>query len=426
VAAYFAIGGIVGALTMRVTERINAYFFAGLSIALANCFVVGVFNLPERLLADGTGFTSLLGYAVLNGLGAAMTALAAIFLLTFAFNLTTSVKLAELSQPNQPLLQRLLREAPGTYQHSLQVANLCEQAASAIGADAELVRIAALYHDIGKMLNPAFFVENQVDGVNPHDVLADPYRSADIIINHVVDGDRLARQYRLPARIRDFILEHHGTTRVGYFYNQAVRELDDPDGVDEDQFRYPGPRPRSRETAILMLADASESTVRARKPGSRAEVAEIIGGLIEQRIAEKQLDHSGLTLRDLDAIHQILVELLQSVFHPRINYPAAVSRRTLGLDLGEAAETVRPADLPARPVPAKDGTAELPRAGTSTPAGDGPRDDGRGEQRGVNGFRSPIDDDETPVSQVPPLRRTSLVPAVTPPAEPETNVPPIA
>ncbi len=210
IAMMVIVGGIVGALLLRRSERLNSYFFAGLVIALANVVIVTLFNLEMITSDEGAALGTLILFAVINGVIAAMAALATMYVITLLFNLPTSLKLVELSQPNQPLLQRLLREAPGTYQHSLQVANLSEQAANAVGANAELMRVAALYHDIGKMLNPAFFVENQADNVNPHEALNDPYRSADIIISHVTDGERLARQYPAAGAHPRF---HHGASR---------------------------------------------------------------------------------------------------------------------------------------------------------------------------------------------------------------------
>jgi putative nucleotidyltransferase with HDIG domain len=314
------VGGMVGALTLRRSERFNSYFLAGLIVAGTHTIVVTIFNqiTPNPDMELGL----LILYSLINGILSAAVAIAGMYVITLAFNLPTSLKLIELSQPNQPLLQRLLREAPGTYQHSLQVANLGEQAANAVGANAELVRVAALYHDVGKMENPAFFIENQVEDVNPHDVLNDPYRSAYIIISHVTEGDEMARQYRLPTRIRDFIREHHGTTQVVYFYRQAVERAGDSAEVDIEQFTYPGPRPRTRETAILMLADTCESTVRARRPTSKQEIADIVQEMTDTRMRGGQLDDSGLTLNDLKAIRAIFIEMLQAVFHPRINYPA--------------------------------------------------------------------------------------------------------
>lgn len=411
-AALIVMGGMIGALILRRSERLNSYFFAGLVIAIVNTIVVTLFNLEMLAANDAYSLSLRVVYAMINGIVSAMAALAGMYLVTLIFNLPTSLKLVELSQPNQPLLQRLLREAPGTYQHSLQVANLCEQAANAVGANAELVRVAALYHDLGKMLNPAFFVENQVDSVNPHDVLNDPYRSADIIISHVTDGDRLARQYRLPSRIRDFIIEHHGTTLVSYFYNQAISQADEAESVDIDQFTYPGPRPRTRETAIMMLADTCESTVRARKPTRKQEIADIVQQMIDARLRAGQLDDSYLTLNDLNNIRSIFIEMLQAVFHPRINYPplppagaarepselAAEAQRgreiadTVGIEMtaepNDASTESRPVSPKTEP-PAKPESAPKPRVPLS------------GE------FSAPLlgDDDEAPLLEVPPLRR---------------------
>lgn len=391
VAALVMAGGMSGALTLRRSERLNNYFFAGLVVAATNALVVTIFNLELLNIRDGSNLTLLILYALLNGVIAAMAALAGIYGMTYAFNLPTSIKLVELSQPSQPLLQRLLREAPGTYQHSLQVANLCEQAANAVGANAELVRVAALYHDVGKIPNAAFFVENQVDGANPHDLLNDPYRSAAIIINHVTDGDKLARQYRLPARIRDFILEHHGTSLASYFYTKAVNAAGDADAVDPEPFTYPGPKPQSRETAIMMLADTCESIVRARKPANKQEIAEIVGEIFDRRMRDGQLDEAVITLRDLEQTREIFVEMLQGVFHPRINYPAP---------LPKSSSQELPSDTTVR------ASLEAPRTSMTTPSV--PAD--RLRETNVNGVALPPEvDGVIPKAQTP----ASPIPAVT-------------
>ena len=327
VATLVGTGGLIGILTLRSTDRLNNYFVSGLVIGLANTIVATIFNLGQinTQSVSGASLSLLVSFSLINGIFAAAAAIAGMYLVTLLFNLTTNLKLAELGQPNQPLLQRLLREAPGTYQHSLQVANLSEQAALSIGADSELVRVSALYHDIGKMLNPAFFSENQqFGGGNPHDVLDDPYRSADIIISHVTEGDDLARQYRLPNRMRDFIREHHGTTEVYVFYRKAVNAAGgDESAVDIDEFRYPGPRPQTRETAIMMMADSCESAVRSIGPTSKQQVLEIVHDIIDTKMRTGQLDDSPLTIHDIKAIQRIFVEMLQAVYHPRIDYKKA-------------------------------------------------------------------------------------------------------
>ncbi len=327
-AALVAVGGLIGALTLKRAERLNNFFFAGLMVAVINMGVAAIFNLDTATDAAATGgLLLLLVYSLINGILTAAAAVAGMYILTVIFNLPTALKLIELSQPNQPLLQRLLREAPGSYTHSLQVANLAEQAANIIGANAELVQVAALYHDIGKMLNPAFFTENQQEGRNPHDTLNDPHRSADIIISHVTEGDEMARQHRLPNRIRDFIREHHGTSQVYVFYRQAVILAGDDEGaVDRGDFRYPGPKPRTRETAILMLADSCEAAVRSRKPKTKGEIAETVNSVIDGKRTSGQLDDSNLTLRDVKDITRIFVDMLQAVYHPRIDYDEAISK----------------------------------------------------------------------------------------------------
>ncbi len=421
-AALVGVGGVMGTLSLRRSERLNSFFFAGLVVSLANIIVIGIFHLGMAN-AEGISTALLFLYALFNGVLSGMVALAGLYLITLLFNLPTGLKLVELSQPNQPLLQRLLREAPGTYQHSLQVANLGEQAADAVGANAALVRVAALYHDIGKILNPAFFVENQADNVNPHDMLNDPYRSADLIISHVVDGEKMARSYRLPQRIRDFILEHHGTTLVSYFYNQALTQAGSDETVDADQFTYPGPKPRSRETAILMLADNCESTVRAIKPSNKAQIEEIIDRIFDTRVREGQLSASGLTLNDLPTVRDIFVDMLQAVFHPRIQYPNAPSPElgmrhpndrlpestVAGLSEVGTSKLIAPPAAPRLDTPKEPEVKREPAPPTPPPSI--PR---YSQTQDIS--PAILDDDDSPMPDVPPLpRRTDESAEVKPP-----------
>jgi putative nucleotidyltransferase with HDIG domain len=190
----------------------------------------------------------------------------------------------------------------------------------AVGADAFLTRVGSYYHDIGKMARPHFFVENRLEGTSPHEQL-DPWSSAQIIISHIKDGLEMARRYKLPRRIRDFIAEHQGTGMVRYFYHEAQKQAGEDQVVDEKDFRYPGPRPQSKETAILMLADSCESAVRAARPDSKEELDETVRRIINQRLIEGELSDSDLTLRDLETIRNVFVGLLQGVHHPRIQYP---------------------------------------------------------------------------------------------------------
>jgi len=236
--------------------------------------------------------------------------------------LTTALQLIEISRPDLPLLQFFLRNAAATYQHSLQVANLAEQAAELIGADALLTRVGALFHDVGKALNPMFFIENQPHGeMNTHEDI-DPVEASAAIIAHVTDGVTLAHKHKLPRRIDDFILEHHGTMVTRYQYNQALEKAGgDASKVDVEKFRYPGPRPRSRETGLLMLADGSEARARAQRPQTEDDIRKIVLATIEGAQKQGQLDNTQLTLRDLSIITDAFVTILRGAYHPRITYP---------------------------------------------------------------------------------------------------------
>jgi len=318
---FYLLSTIFGVLTLGKAQRILAFFWAGAVIASCGS-LIAIANRLLLLETDWVGITTVVGAALLNGIASASLAVLLQFFLAQFLGMTTPLQLLEISRPDHPLLQRALRNAPGTYQHSLQVANLAEQAAERIGADTLLTRVGALYHDVGKALNPVFFIENQLPGSpNPHEQF-DPVSSASIIIKHVNDGVELARQYRIPRRIQDFILEHHGTMVARYQYVNAVKAAGgDESLVDPEQFRYPGPRPGSRETAILMLADGSEARVRAERPKDTDETLTLIKSVIQNRISMGQLDDTDLTLRDLNAIAESFSNTLRGVYHPRIEYP---------------------------------------------------------------------------------------------------------
>jgi putative nucleotidyltransferase with HDIG domain len=225
-------------------------------------------------------------------------------------------------RPDHPLQRRLQQEALGTYQHTLSVANLVEAAADVIGADSLLARVGTLYHDIGKMANPGFFIENRVEGSsNPHEQLK-PLESATIIKAHVHDGLAMARSYRLPQQITAFVAEHHGTLPILFFLDRARHESEAANQTfDERPYFYNGPVPASRETAILMLADGCESAVRANRPTANEEIDKIVQKIIQQRLDLHQLDQSGLTLNDVKGIRESFVRTLRGMYHPRIRYP---------------------------------------------------------------------------------------------------------
>ena len=316
---YLFLGSVTGALSLGKAERLNSFVRAGIWVIIVNLLLLFAFYLMVPV-TDEQGIMELAFAGAINGVFASSFTLVIYYLLGQVFGVTTSLQLLEISRPNHPLLRQLLLKAPGTYHHTLIVSNMAEEAAVAVGADSLLTRVGSYYHDIGKIMRPYFFIENNTDGENPHDRI-DPYTSARIIISHVSDGVKLARQYHLPPAIIDFIKEHHGTTRVEYFYHKAVQMADDASQVDESAFRYPGPKPHSTETAILMLADSSEAVVRAQKPQSQEEMLEAIRSVINRRLMSGQLDMSPLTLQDLSLIAEAFARVLQGIHHPRIKYP---------------------------------------------------------------------------------------------------------
>ncbi|MFB0533748.1 MAG: HD family phosphohydrolase [Anaerolineae bacterium] len=324
--AYAIVGGLIASLGLWRAESLNAFLRAGLYAILANVAVILAFRLPDPKF-DLLGMVQLVLASVGNGGLSAILTLGGFFLLGSVFDITTPLRLMELSRPTHPLLRQLLLKAPGTYHHSLLVSNMAEQAAEQIGADALLARVGAYYHDIGKTVRPYFFVENQADGINVHDRL-DPKTSAQIIVSHTKDGLELARKYRLPGKIQEFITQHHGAGRVSYFYQQARQREGDTGAVNEDDFRYPGPRPVSREVAIVMLADGCESAVRSARPTSPEKIDELVRKVINDRLLRGELDDSDLTLRDLDKIREAFTSILQGVFHPRIKYPAGALKES--------------------------------------------------------------------------------------------------
>jgi hypothetical protein len=318
-AIYATMGGLVAALALDRVERIGEMFRAGAFVALTHVSVLAILHLVEDATQPSELVASTLAGIVNGGLSSSL-ALGVLFIVGPLFDIVTTMRLIELSRPERPLLQRMLREAPATYHHSLMVANLAEQAAESIEANALLARVGAYYHDIGKIARPYFFTENQTDGLNPHDRL-DPETSADVIVGHVSDGLKLARRYRLPTRVRAFIPEHHGGSRVSFLYQKAVQLAGDEKLVSEKRFRYPGRKPQSKETALVMLADGCEAAVRSARPESAEEVAEIVNRIIDQRIEDGQLNESGLTLQDIETIKEVFASALKGTFHPRIKYP---------------------------------------------------------------------------------------------------------
>jgi hypothetical protein len=273
-------------------------------------------------LSQGWSTSTILGSCLLDlavALGSAALAMIVMPMAESATRITTDLTLLELSDLGRPLLRRLALEAPGTWAHSLAMASLCESACNIIGANGLLARVGCYYHDIGKLANPGHFMENQGGAPNPHDLLS-PQQSARIIQSHVADGIALAEAAHLPEVVKAFIPEHHGTTYITYFLSRARGS--DPDGrVDPADFRYPGPRPQSAETAVAMLADSAEAAVRVLGNPTPEAVRSAIEHLVQQKVGSGQLDDAPLTLRDLDRIKREFARVMSGTYHKRIGYP---------------------------------------------------------------------------------------------------------
>ncbi len=310
-------GGIVGIYLCNRAEQRNALVWAGLAVSCVN--LMSIFSL--EMLSSGEWFSSLKisTWGIGSGLLSGVFLIGTLPIWENLFGIVTPIKLMELANPNHPVLKRLLMEAPGTYHHSIIVANLAENAAEAIGADGLLARVGAYYHDIGKLKRPLYFKENQIATGNPHDKLS-PTLSTNIIISHAKDGVELAKRYKVPRVVQDFISQHHGTTAVAYFYHKA-KENNNENRIHIDDFRYPGPKPKKKETAIVMLADTVEAAVRSISDPTPGKVERLIRKLIKDKMDDGQLDDCHLTLKDLNTVANAFSGVMTGVFHERIEYP---------------------------------------------------------------------------------------------------------
>lgn len=310
--------GAVGVLALSRIDSRSQMIRATLLVGVANFMGVLAFALVET--TNATEMLELAGWGLFNGLISGWIAIGSLPMFENFSGITTHFRLLDLSNMNEPLLRKLTLEAPGTYQHSMMVANLSEQAARAIGADSLLCRVGAYYHDIGKIKRPRFFIENQMGLENPHDKLA-PSLSTRIIHSHVKDGIEMAKEAGLPDVIVDFITQHHGTSLVGYFYHQACARSSEP--VFEEDFRYPGPRPQTREAAVLMLCDGLEAAARTLSHPTPEKLTELVEKMVSHNLNDGQLNESGLSLRDIEIIKETLCKALQNIYHARIEYPDA-------------------------------------------------------------------------------------------------------
>jgi cyclic-di-AMP phosphodiesterase PgpH len=309
-------GGAAASMSVRAVRRRSETWVSIAIISGAAALVLLAHGLATQRPLGEVAYGAL----VFTGNATASALLAMGFLWVFEMftGITTDQTLLEWADPTRPLLRNLAMEAPGTYAHTINVANLAEAAASRIDANGLLCRVGVLYHDVGKVLKPHYFVENQPDARNPHDKLK-PETSASIVREHVIEGVRLAREAKVPEPVIQFILEHHGTQKIGFFYEKAREESEEP--VDLQRFSYPGPKPRSKETAIAMLADSCESAGRAMHEPTPERIRDLIDTIIDGKIADGQLDEAPLTLREIALVKDTFVSILSGVVHRRIEYP---------------------------------------------------------------------------------------------------------
>lgn len=331
ITAYVFLGGLAGIVAIRRGDRVNVFFQAGVAVAVVQAAAVGTFALLGEFDLQGT--LQLVIASAASAGGAAIATVGLFAVLGSVFGIVTVFQLQELANPSQPLLRRLLVETPGTYHHALMVGNLAERAAESIGADPLTARVAAYYHDVGKLANPLGFIENQAGGDNVHDTLA-PEESAQVLKQHVADGIDIAYKYGLPRSLIAFIPQHHGTGRISYFWSKAREAAAAPLGgletetgkkaaeaVDERRFRHVGPKPQSKEAAILMLADAVEASVRSLASRDEATIRAMVTRIVNERLEDGQFDDSDLSMRDIDRIREAFVQQLLGMYHQRIAYP---------------------------------------------------------------------------------------------------------
>lgn len=305
-------------IILKKMQQRNDILYSVLYVSIIN--VILTFSAGVLLSNNTVDVVKKAGFSLVGSILSGVFTIGFLPFFESTFDIVTTIKLLELSNPNNPLLKRLLMEAPGTYHHSVLVGNLAEMAAEQVGGSPVLARVASYYHDIGKIKRPYFFKENQLGNDNPHDKI-NPNLSTLIITAHVKDGIELAEEYKIPKVIRDIIEQHHGTTLVKYFYITMKNSMENPEEIKEEDFRYPGPKPESKEAAIIMLADSVEAAVRSINDPTKGKIEEMVNNIIKGKLNEGQLDNCDLTLKDIDKIRNSFVKILLGIYHQRIEYP---------------------------------------------------------------------------------------------------------
>ncbi|MBG9454143.1 phosphohydrolase [Lysinibacillus sphaericus] len=316
---YIIFGGFASLFFLQSMEKRSHILHSVGIIGLVNMLFIAFYLLMTQ---SSYGLSELVFYFIAAMISALLSGALTMGLLPFfesAFSLLSSLRLIELSNPNHPLLKKLLMEAPGTYHHSVMVANLAEAACEEIGADGLLARVGCYYHDIGKTKRPAFFIENQMSGINPHDSLS-PEKSAEIIIAHTTDGAEMLKRYKMPQEIIDIALQHHGSSLLKYFYFKAKEE---GKCLDDTTYRYPGPKPQTKEAAVISVADSVEAAVRSMKEPNAEKIQKLVRAIIDDRVQDSQFDECDISIKELKCIERALCETLNGIFHSRIEYPKA-------------------------------------------------------------------------------------------------------
>jgi hypothetical protein len=313
-AVLFLISGILSTILLWQVRRRNVIIRTGL--------IIGIVQAITLLFLESFKISNFRAYITLflNGITSSIIVVGILPVFEYLFNTVTNISLLELADFNNPILQRMMMEAPGTYHHSLVVGNLSEAACQALGAHALLARIGAYYHDIGKISKPEYFSENQDITVSKHDTLS-PTMSKMVIMNHVKEGVELAKKQKLNWKLIDFIQQHHGKSLVYYFYRRALENLENEQQILEEGFRYPGPKPNTKETAVVLLADSVEAATRALKEPSPANIENLVHKVINNKFIDGQLDECNLTLKDLEVIAVVFSHILGGIYHSRITYP---------------------------------------------------------------------------------------------------------
>jgi hypothetical protein len=311
------IAGIIAIFSLTNLYRRGKLFLSAGLVILTYSFVYFGLAITQEGNFSGIEYRNFL-YFAFNG-SLILLAFPLIYLFEKIFGFVSDLTLMELSDSNQKLLRNLAEKAPGTFQHSLQVANLAEEAIRKIGGNPLLVRTGALYHDIGKMNNPVYFIENQRTGFNPHD-MHEFDESANIIISHVKDGVELAKKHSLPDQLIDFIRTHHGTTKVQYFYRSYIKKFPDKD-VDVNMFTYPGPKPYSKEMAVLMMADSVEAASRSLSDINEEKIGILVESIISDQMNDGQFDYVDINFKDITEIKTLFKDKLMNIYHARIKYP---------------------------------------------------------------------------------------------------------